>query len=76
MAITIALAFSILTSWASYYNSDKIILAVTKARPATEAEEPTIRNSNLLPVKAKGEVLFLSEASLLRVGKTATSSRS
>ena len=27
---------------------------------AMESEEPTIRNSNLLPVKAKGEVLFLS----------------
>ena len=29
-----------------------------------EAEEPTIRNSNLLPVKAKGEVLLRSVASL------------
>ena len=44
MAITIALAFSILTSWASYYNSDKIILAITKARPATEAEDKKIIN--------------------------------
>lgn len=43
-AITIALAFSILTSWASYYNSDKIILSVTKARPATEAEDKKIIN--------------------------------
>ena len=44
MAITIALAFSIITSWVSYYNSDKIILAVTKARPATEAEDKKIIN--------------------------------
>lgn len=44
MAITISLAFSILTSWASYYNSDKIILAVTKARPATEVEDKKIIN--------------------------------
>ena len=43
-AITISLAFSILASWASYYNSDKIILAVTKARPATEAEDKKIIN--------------------------------
>ncbi|MBQ2917169.1 MAG: M48 family metallopeptidase [Clostridia bacterium] len=43
-AITIALVFSILTSWASYYNSDKIILSVTKARPATEAEDKKIIN--------------------------------
>lgn len=43
-AITIALTFSILASWASYYNSDKIILSVTKARPATEAEDKKIIN--------------------------------
>ena len=44
MAIVISLLFSILASWASYYNSDKIILAVTKARPATEAEDKKIIN--------------------------------
>lgn len=44
LAITIALTFSILTSWASYYNSDKIILSVTKARPATEEEDKKIIN--------------------------------
>ena len=32
MAITIAMMFSIITAFASYYNSDKIILSVTKAR--------------------------------------------
>ena len=42
MAIFIALAFSLLTSFASYYNSDKIILSVTKARPATEEEDRKI----------------------------------
>lgn len=41
-AIFIALLFSILTSFASYYNSDKIILSVTKARPATEEEDAKI----------------------------------
>ena len=30
---------------------------------AMESEEPTIRNSNLFPVKAKGDVLFRSVAS-------------
>ena len=39
VAIVFALLFSIITSWASYYNSDKIILSVTKARPATEEED-------------------------------------
>jgi len=41
-AITIALGFSIFVSWISYYNSDKIILAVTKARPATIEEDKKI----------------------------------
>lgn len=44
LAITIALTFSILASWASYYNSDKIILSVSKARPATEEEDKKIIN--------------------------------
>lgn len=42
MAIFIALTFSIITSFASYYNSDKIILSVTKARPATLEEDRKI----------------------------------
>ena len=37
-SIIIALAFSILASFASYYNSDKIILSMSKARPATHEE--------------------------------------
>lgn len=41
-AIAIALFFSIITTFASYYNSDKIILSVTKARPATENEDRKI----------------------------------
>ena len=39
IAIAIAMIFSILTTFASYYNSDKIILAVTKARHATLEED-------------------------------------
>lgn len=42
MAVPLALAISILISWASYYNSDKIILAVTKARPATMEENKKV----------------------------------
>ena len=38
-AITIALLFSILSCFASYYNSDKIILKACKARPATLEED-------------------------------------
>lgn len=39
VAIFVALLFSILSCFASYYNSDKIILKVCKARPATLEED-------------------------------------
>ena len=59
-SIAIALIVSIMLSWASYYNSDKLILSVTKARPATEAEDKKIINileslmvSSGLPVKPR-----------------------
>ena len=38
----------------------------------TESEEPTIRNSNLLPVNANGEVRLRSVASLTKSGSVAT----
>ena len=44
IALTIALLFSIISSWASYFYSDKIILAISHARPATEAEDKKIIN--------------------------------
>ena len=37
-----------------------------------ESEEPTILNSNLLLVNAKGDVLFLSVASVSKFGNVAT----
>lgn len=42
IALIIALFFSIVASWTSYYNSDKIILACTHAKPATEEENKKI----------------------------------
>ena len=39
---------------------------------AIESEEPTVLNSNLFPVKAKGEVLFLSVASFTKSGSVDT----
>lgn len=44
VAIFISLLFSIISCWASYYNSDKIILAVSHARPATVEEDKKIIN--------------------------------
>ena len=39
---------------------------------AMQSDEPTMRNSNLLPVKANGEVRLRSVASLLRTGSVET----
>ena len=43
-AIVFALGFSIISAWASYYNSDKIVLSLNKARPATHEEDQKIVN--------------------------------
>ena len=39
---------------------------------ATDACEPSMRNSNLFPVKAKGEVRFLSVVSMGKMGDSGT----
>lgn len=39
LAIIIGLSFSFITSFISYYNSDKIILSLNKARPANKEED-------------------------------------
>ncbi len=44
MSIVIALIFSIGTAWASYYYSDKIVLSLNKARPATKEEDQKLVN--------------------------------
>ncbi|MBQ2937419.1 MAG: M48 family metallopeptidase [Clostridia bacterium] len=44
LSIIIALIFSIGSSWASYYYSDKIVLASCRARPATKEEDLKIVN--------------------------------
>lgn len=38
VSIVIALIFSITSAWSSYYYSDKIVLSLNKARPATKEE--------------------------------------
>ncbi len=44
VSIVIALVFSIASAWASYYYSDKIVLSINKARPATKEEDLKIVN--------------------------------
>lgn len=44
ISIVIALIFSIGSAWGSYYYSDKIVLSLSKARPATAAEDLKLVN--------------------------------
>lgn len=44
ISIVIALGFSIASAWGSYYYSDKIVLTLNKARPATEEEDLKLVN--------------------------------
>lgn len=44
MSIIIAVTFSILSTWGSYYYSDKIVLSLNKARPATKEENLKLVN--------------------------------
>lgn len=43
-SIVLALIFSISSAWASYYYSDKIVLSVNHARPATKEEDRQLVN--------------------------------
>lgn len=43
-SILIALMFSVASAYASYYNCDKIVLSMNKARPATEEEFKKLNN--------------------------------
>lgn len=43
-SVIIALMFSIISAWSSYYYSDKIILSLNGARPATPEEDKKILN--------------------------------
>ncbi len=44
LSIVIALIFSIATAWGSYYYSDKIVLSLNRARPATKEEDLKLVN--------------------------------
>lgn len=44
MSVIIAILFSIISTWGSYYYSDKIVLKLNKARPATKEENLKLVN--------------------------------
>lgn len=75
-SIVFALAFSILTAWGSYYYSDKIVLTVNRARPATKGEDLKIVNildalmvTANLPVKPKLYVVEDSQPNAFATGR-------
>jgi len=57
------------TSSAISARTSATIVLSTKVGPAVDCVEPTIRNSNLLPVNAKGEVRLRSVQSFGRGGR-------
>lgn len=44
ISIVIAMIFSIISTWGSYYYSDKIVLTLNRARPATKEENQKLVN--------------------------------
>ena len=44
MSIIIAMIFSIFSTWGTYYYSDKVVLSLNKARPATKEENQKLVN--------------------------------
>ena len=76
ISIIIALIFSILTAWSSYYYSDKIILKLNNARPATKEEDLQLVNildslvvSAGLPNKPKLYVMEDSQPNAFATGR-------
>ena len=75
-SIVIALIFSIGSAWGSYYYSDKIVLSLNKARPATKAEDLKLVNildalmiSSGLPVKPRLYVVDDTQPNAFATGR-------
>ena len=76
MSIVIALIFSIASAWGSYYYSDKIVLSVNKARPATKEEDLKLVNildalmvTSGLPVKPRLYVVEDAQPNAFATGR-------
>ena len=76
MSIVVALIFSIASAWGSYYYSDKIVLSVNKARPATKEEDLKLVNildalmvTSSLPVKPRLYVVDDAQPNAFATGR-------
>ena len=63
-------AFS--SSSANWQRDSATIVFIIKFGPAIDTDEPGMRNSNLLPVKANGDVLLRSVVSFGKFGRAST----
>lgn len=75
-ALFVALTFSIISTIATYYNCDKVVLASVKARPATHEEDLQLTNildalmvSSGLPVKPRLYVIDSMQANAFATGR-------
>lgn len=75
-SIVIALIVSIASSWGSYYYSDKIVLSLNKARPATKEEDLQLVNildslmvASGLPIKPKLYVVDDAQPNAFATGR-------
>lgn len=75
-SIIIALIVSIATSWGSYYYSDKIVLSLNRARPATKEEDLKLVNildslmvASGLPVKPRLYVVEDAQPNAFATGR-------
>lgn len=76
LSIVIALIFAIGSTWSSYYFSDKIVLKLNKARPATKEEDLKLVNildslvvSSGLPAKPRLYVVEDSQPNAFATGR-------
>ena len=76
LSIVIALIFSIASAWGSYYYSDKIVLSLNKARPASKEEDQKLVNildalmlASGLPVKPRLYVVDDAQANAFATGR-------
>lgn len=76
MSIIIAMIFSIISTWSSYYYSDKIVLKLNKARPATKEENLRLVNildalvvSSGLPCKPKLYIIEDAQPNAFATGR-------
>lgn len=75
-SIIIAVIFSVISTWSSYYYSDKIVLKLNKARPATKEENLRLVNildalvvSSGLPYKPKLYIIEDAQPNAFATGR-------